>query len=100
MSKYPDNWKELTYQLKEKTEWKCSKCGLQCIKPGIEIKQKLTKSERAKLTLQVHHSDYNVSNNQSNNLICLCTACHLSYHSRRRGNINSNQLSLNLIYNN
>ncbi len=96
MSEYPDNWKELTYQLKEKTNWKCSKCGIQCLKPGEKIKKELTKSEKAKLTLQVHHSDYDVSNNHHENLICLCTACHLSYHCRRRANINPDQLSLNL----
>ena len=97
MSEYPDNWKELTYQLKEKTNWKCSKCGIQCLKPETKINRKLTKSERAKLTLQVHHSDYDVLNNRLDNLVCLCTACHLSFHNRRRANINSNQLRLDLM---
>jgi hypothetical protein len=93
---YPENWKELTAQLKEQNNWKCSKCGLQCIKPGENLDQKLTRSERAKLTLQAHHSDYNVYNNRPENLRILCSACHLSYHCRRRSNHNPNQLSLNL----
>ncbi len=96
MSEYPDNWKELTYQLKEKNNWKCSKCGIQCIKPGAQGNKQLTKSERSKLTLQAHHSDYNVSNNRPENLRILCSACHLGYHCGRRTNIHPNQLCLDL----
>jgi 5-methylcytosine-specific restriction endonuclease McrA len=96
MSEYPNNWKELTYQLKEKNNWKCSKCGRQCIKPGEKVNEQLTRSERAKLTLQAHHSDYDVSNNCPENLRILCSACHLSYHCQRRSNLHPNQLRLNL----
>jgi hypothetical protein len=94
-SRYPDNWKVIALKIKEKAHWKCEKCGLQCLKPNQNTKG-LTKSERAKLTLTVHHRNYRPEDNSENNLIALCSGCHLSYHAGKKGNVTIGQLSLNL----
>jgi predicted HNH restriction endonuclease len=92
-SRYPDNWPEIAFKLKQEANWKCALCGWQCLKPHENTKG-LTKSERSKRTLTVHHRNYQPEDNRPENLICLCTACHLSYHTRQRGNISADQLSL------
>ena len=92
-SRYPDNWQEIAFKLKQEANWQCAKCGLQCLKPNEKIKG-LSKSERRKRTLNVHHRNYQPEDNRPENLICLCTACHLSFHTRKRGNISIGQLSL------
>lgn len=92
-SRYPDNWNEIASQKKEAVNWICQKCGMQCLKPSDDI-SKLTKSERTKKTLVVHHADYKPENNRPENLIPVCTACHLSFHAGKKGNIIIGQLSL------
>ena len=94
-SRYPDNWKAIALKIKEKADWKCQKCGIQCLKPS-ENRKGLTKSEKAKLTLTVHHKNYQPECNHEDNLIALCSPCHLSYHAGKKGNVTIGQLSLNL----
>ena len=93
MSRYPKVWKEIALSIKEAAGWRCSKCGLQCIRPGDDV-SKLSISERRAKTLQVHHADFTPENNDPSNLIPLCTGCHLSYHWGRRGNVTPGQLPL------
>ncbi len=94
--RYPDNWEEIALQVKEKAEWTCQRCGLECF-PTNYLKHTIKdKSLKAKLTLTVHHSDYDPSNNHPSNLIALCSACHLHKHRGKRGNISPGQLKLNL----
>ena len=57
MSRYPENWNEIAFKVKETAQWKCSKCGLQCLKPSDDV-SKLSKSQRMRKTLTVHHSNY------------------------------------------
>ncbi|WP_069791289.1 HNH endonuclease (plasmid) [Cyanobacterium sp. IPPAS B-1200] len=92
-SRYPQNWTDIAYSLKEKAKWRCQKCGVQCIKPGDKTAH-LSKSERAKITMVVHHRNYQPEDNREENLVCVCKPCHLSYHTRKRGNISIGQLSL------
>ena len=92
-SRYPDNWKELALKVKESVNWQCQKCGMQCIKPSDDV-SKLSKSERMRKTLNVHHANYMPENNNLENLIPLCTGCHLSFHIRKRGNVSIGQLEL------
>ncbi|WP_373525369.1 HNH endonuclease [Nostoc sp.] len=73
--------------------WRCSKCGLQCISPGDDTSE-LSRSLRMALTLTVHHKNFLPEDNRRENLYALCTACHLSFHTRRRGNVSPGQLSL------
>ena len=92
-SRYPDNWEEIALKIKEKSGWRCAKCGMLCLKPNEKVPG-LTKSERMKRTLQVHHRNYTPEENCPENLICLCCACHLEMHTRKRGNVSVGQLSL------
>jgi len=85
---YPDNWKELSTAIKEASGWS----GKRCLNPGE--KHNLSVSARKSVTLQVHHWNRNPNDNRLENLVCLCSACHLSYHQWGRGNVSPGQLSL------
>lgn len=91
-SRYPKNWDEIAMRVKEKAGWTCKQCKLKCLQPDSLVV--LSKSDRAKLTLTVHHADYTPENNQPENLIALCSACHLGAHRGGRKNIIPGQLSL------
>ncbi|MEG4443436.1 HNH endonuclease [Microcoleus sp. AT9_B5] len=90
--RYPDNWSEIALSVKENAGWRCAKCRQQCLRPGKQ--SGLTKSERCALTLAVHHRNRIPEDNRPENLIALCTACHLSYHNRGQSNVSPGQLSL------
>ena len=90
--RYPDNWQEIALSIKENAGWRCAKCHQQCLRPGKQ--SGLTKSERCALTLTVHHRNRIPEDNRPENLIALCTACHLSYHNRGQSNVSPGQLSL------
>jgi len=84
-SRYPDNWKEIALLVKEQAKWQCRRCGQQCLKPSDDTSN-LTLSERHKLTLP--------EDNRLENLIPLCSSCHLHYHYLGQGNVSPGQLSL------
>lgn len=92
-SPYPDNWKEIALAVKQQAQWRCSKCGMQCIRPEQQLGE-LSFSQRMSRTLQVHHWNRNPADNRKENLSALCSGCHLYYHSLSRGNITPGQLSL------
>ncbi|MEG3941743.1 HNH endonuclease [Microcoleus sp. S36b_A3] len=92
--RYPDNWSEIALSIKESALWCCAKCRRQCLIPGKQSNSNLTKSERCALTLTVHHRNRIPEDNRPENLIALCTACHLSYHNRGQSNVSPGQLSL------
>ncbi len=95
-NRYPPDWKEIATAIKNNANWRCRKCGMQCIKPGDDTLH-LTPSERMARTLTVHHSNYVPEDNRPENLIPLCTGCHLSYHNRGQSHITPGQLSLPLF---
>ena len=90
--RYPENWKAIAFTKKLSVNWRCEECGLKCIDPAF--KSDMSLSERSRRKLQVHHSDYDPENNSPENLIALCSGCHLSKHSMKRGNVTPGQLSL------
>ncbi|MBD2534870.1 HNH endonuclease [Nostoc flagelliforme FACHB-838] len=92
-SRYPENWPDIALEVKQSVDWRCSKCQLQCIRPGDDTSE-LSRSLRTALTLTVHHKNFLPEDNRRENLYALCTACHLSFHTRRRGNVSPGQLSL------
>lgn len=92
-SRYPENWSEIARSIKEKAGWRCSRCGRKCFRPG-ERPKKLTRSEWMRKTLSVHHANYNPEDNRLENLIPLCSPCHLGFHTRKKGSISPGQLSL------
>lgn len=75
---YPDNWDDIALAIKQKADWKCTECGLNC----LPVKKAMTRSERAKRTLTVHHIDKNPANNLEENLVALCAGCHLRRHKK------------------
>ncbi|MFL9458606.1 MULTISPECIES: HNH endonuclease [Nostocales] len=91
--RYPQNWNEIAQAIKEKSGWRCTKCGLQCLRPSDDASQ-LSRSEKAARMLTVHHQNYIPEDNRLENLRALCSACHLAYHTRRRSNVSPGQLSL------
>jgi 5-methylcytosine-specific restriction endonuclease McrA len=91
-SRYPNNWEVIALTKKRSVGWRCEECGLKCIDPAF--KSDLLLSERKRREMSVHHQDYDPSNNFPDNLIALCSACHLAKHQRGRGNNSPGQLSL------
>jgi predicted HNH restriction endonuclease len=83
MSRYSKNWSEIAKAVKDKADWKCSKCG-------TDFKHNSTRGN----CLQVHHWNRIPEDNRPDNLVALCNTCHLEYHRGRKSNINRGQLSL------
>ena len=79
--RYPANWKEIAFSVKQKAGWKCQKCGKQCRKPGEPL-------DTHTRTLTVHHKDHQPENCSDDNLIALCAPCHLradaNFHAEHR----------------
>ena len=93
LNRYPDNWTELALAVKESANWQCQRCGRLCLKPGETLPDTL---KRRAYMLQVHHWNCDPGDNRLENLVALCSSCHLACHCRSRGNISPGQLSLNL----
>jgi hypothetical protein len=91
--RYPANWKEIAFRVKEQAGWRCRKCQQQCLRPGEDTSH-LTRSERMARTLTVHHDNRIPEDNRPKNLIPLCTGCHLSFHYLGQSNVSPGQLSL------
>jgi 5-methylcytosine-specific restriction endonuclease McrA len=92
-SLYPDNWSEIATSIKQEAGWCCQKCGLKCVVPG-EDTSKLSLSKLRTYNLQVHHWNRNPADNRKDNLVALCSSCHLHYHRGGKSNISPGQLSL------
>ena len=92
LPRYPENWKAIALAKKQSVAWRCEKCGQKCLEAGV--KTKLSLSDRKRFELSVHHQDYDPENNSPENLIALCSGCHLSKHSMKRGNVTPGQLVL------
>jgi 5-methylcytosine-specific restriction endonuclease McrA len=90
---YPDNWAEIATAIKCSAGYRCQRCDLTCLPPGLSYRH-LNLSLRRKLTAQVHHRDWNPSHNDRANLVCLCAGCHLGAH--RHPKPDPQQLSLKL----
>ncbi|MBD2680922.1 MULTISPECIES: HNH endonuclease signature motif containing protein [Nostoc] len=92
--RYPSNWNEISFAVREAALWRCQHCDRLCFRPGEKPKT-LTRSEWTMATLTVHHADFAPENNNFDNLIALCAPCHLALHARtKRSNVSPGQLSL------
>lgn len=65
---YPENWKEISYQIRYEACFKCEICDAENGQPHPATK--------SKVVLTVHHLDYNPQNSDRKNLIALCQRCH------------------------
>jgi 5-methylcytosine-specific restriction endonuclease McrA len=88
-SRYSSNWDNIALEVKSKSDWKCARC----LRP-TDKRDGLNRRERSIKTLVVHHRNYTPEDNRAENLAALCTAFHMLFHTRRRGNVSPGQLSL------
>ncbi|MDZ4877721.1 MAG: hypothetical protein CLLPBCKN_007156 [Chroococcidiopsis cubana SAG 39.79] len=92
--RYPQNWNQIALSVKQAAGWRCQHCQQICLRPG-EKPDSLARSEWTLITLSVHHANFTPEDNQPENLIPLCTPCHLALHATaRRKNVSPGQLSL------
>ena len=76
-SKYPNNWKKIAAQLKKSVGYKCEDCKKNCYKPGEKV-------HNHKRVLTVAHINHDTKDSSPENLIALCSVCHLQYDFRMK----------------
>lgn len=85
-SRYPKDWDEIAFAIKDAADWKCSECGVQCYRPGEKV-------EDHGRILTVAHLNHTPEDCRPSNLRPLCARCHLRYdaahhaESRRRNKL-------------
>jgi hypothetical protein len=102
---YPDNWKEITKEIRIRANNKCELCFAP--NSTIVLRDKTTGKwdlfrfnyskeiyKKVKIILTTHHIDCNKKNNHPLNLLALCQRCHLRLdllkhiNNRRKNNEN------------
>jgi hypothetical protein len=91
--RYPADWEEIALKVKQAAKWQCEMCGLGCIPSGVTVAD-IGKSARAIYRLEAHHINCKPEDNRKENLIALCSSCHLRQHRRGHGSVPVGQLSL------
>lgn len=96
-AEYPEDWDAIATRIKERAGWRCEACD----RPG-----------EGRISLGVDHLDWNPGNNADENLLALCSRCHMRRHAlrprprtkeaalwrlRRRNEIELGQLCLPLV---
>lgn len=70
--RYPKDWEQIAFALKEEAGWRCEECGKQCRRPGEPFVSH-------RYTLTVAHLNHTPEDCRRENLRCLCAPCHLKY---------------------
>ena len=70
LKRYPKNWKEIAFEIKQKAGWRCEVCGKQCRRPGEPF-------DTHKRTLTVAHLNHTPEDVRPENLKAMCAPCHL-----------------------
>ena len=82
---YPENWKEIATEVKDRAGWRCERCKhphetstarVPCDDKCLHLK------DGKQRMLTVHHLDMNKTNCEWWNLVALCQGCHLSIQAR------------------
>lgn len=76
-TKYPPNWDQIAAGVKSAVNWRCQDCQIACREPGEPF-------QTHRLTLTVAHINHVESDCREENLIALCSVCHLRYDRERR----------------
>lgn len=92
--RYPVDWAEIAFLVKDSNDWQCQECDRQCLRPG-ESADHLTRAERARVTLTVAHANSEYGDVAL--LYALCAGCHIrhdnAYHvAARRRNVRLKRL--------
>lgn len=66
------------------------------VKSRLALPTILASKRSDSLTLQVHHWNRQRKDNREENLVALCSACHLSYHYLGHSNVTPGQLELEI----
>ena len=86
--RYHPEWDTVSRYVRELFDFYCARCGKDC-----------RNSKNAESVLQVHHIDENPGNNDLENLIPLCAACHLKIEKEARLHAPYNETQLELFEN-
>ena len=86
--RYHPEWATLSRYVRELFDFYCTRCGKNC-----------RNSKNAESVLQVHHIDENPGNNNLENLIPLCSACHLKIEKEARLHAPYNKTQMELFEN-
>ncbi|HTI15574.1 MAG TPA: hypothetical protein VL461_13580 [Dictyobacter sp.] len=73
-NRYPQNWKELSRQCKERAQWRCQKCGVK----HRTIRISKWTGRAWPVYLQAAHTHHDPHNNTPD-LVAVCPACHWHY---------------------
>lgn len=93
---YPPNWDDIALEIKQEANWTCQHCSKKCLEPNqVTEAHKTNHSLWAFYTLTVHHIDHNPPNCKRENLIALCSVCHLRQHAHdKKFGIKKGQMTL------
>ncbi len=86
--RYHPEWDTVSRYVRELFDFYCAKCDKDC-----------RNSKNADSVLQVHHIDENPGNNELENLIPLCAACHLKIEKEARLHAPYNDIQMELFEN-
>ena len=86
--RYHPEWDTISRYIRELFDFYCARCDKDC-----------RNSKNADSVLQVHHIDENPGNNELENLIPLCAACHLKIEKEARLHAPYNAIQLELFEN-
>ena len=86
--RYHKEWDTISRYVRELFDFYCARCGKDC-----------RNSKNHESVLQVHHIDENPGNNDLENLIPLCSACHLKIEKEARLHAPYNAIQLELFEN-
>ena len=86
--RYHPEWETVSRYVRELFDFYCARCGKDC-----------RNSITSESVLQVHHIDENPGNNDLENLIPLCSACHLKIEKEARLHAPYNETQLELFEN-
>ncbi len=94
-ARYPANWDEMALQIKQAAQWRCERCGKDCLRPNDDLGTFIERIRTQRVSecpivaeflahprrwlLTVAHLDQDPGNNVRSNLKALCSVCHLNH---------------------
>ena len=92
---YPKNWDTIAFIIKSFADWRCTRCGRPCRRPGQTWDEFVAQyddpsnqwddlSKPGRFVLTVAHLDQNPGNNSRDNLKALCPTCHNRHDAKAR----------------